>query len=129
MAIGSTLSWELAKLLGSDHPYLAPISVILCLQSTFHKTVQISIQRIIGTIIGIFFTVLIGSHMSVNGWSLGLLILIGCFITKWLHFKKVVLHQVALTILFVFVFEHQTKHYARDRMTDTVVGIIIASLI
>ncbi|MFE4898471.1 FUSC family protein [Peribacillus butanolivorans] len=129
MAIGSTLSWELSKLLGSDHPYLAPLSVILCLQSTIDTTVQRSIQRVIGTMIGISLIVLIARHMSINGWNLGLLILLGCYITQWLKFNKTVIHHVALTILFVFVLEHQTKHYAIDRMTDTLVGVIIAVLI
>lgn len=128
MAIGSALSWELSKLLGSAHPYLAPLTVILCLQSTMDKTVQRSIQRVIGTMIGISVIVLIARHMSINGWSLGLLILLGCFITQWLKFDKTVIHQVALTILFVFVLEHQTKHYAIDRMTDTLLGVVIAVL-
>lgn len=33
MGAASALSWEIAKLAGSNHTYLAPISVILCLQT------------------------------------------------------------------------------------------------
>jgi uncharacterized membrane protein YgaE (UPF0421/DUF939 family) len=126
MAVGSTLAWELSKGLGSAHPYLAPLSVILCLQSTFSKTFRLSLKRVIGTIIGISVTVLIASHISINGWKLGILILFGCYLTKWLNFDRVVLHQVALTILFVFAFEHKTSHYAIDRMRDTLVGVAVA---
>lgn len=129
LSIGSTLSWELAKLFGSDHPYLAPLSVILTLQSTMDKTVSLSIKRVMGTIIGIVVTVLIASHMTVNGWNLGLLILLGCFVAKYLKLDKKVLHQVALTILFVFVFEHQSNQYAFDRMRDTLVGVLVAGII
>lgn len=129
MSIGSTLSWEISKLLGSDHPYLAPLSVILSIQSTIDKTVSLSIKRVIGTIIGTSVTVLVASHMTMNGWSLGLLILLGCFIAKYLKFDKKVLHQVALTILFVFVFEHQSKHYAIDRIRDTLIGVLVAGII
>ncbi|MBS4198328.1 FUSC family protein [Bacillus sp. FJAT-49732] len=129
IAIGSTVSWEIAKLLGSDHPYLAPLSVILCLQATLNNSVNISIKRVIGTIIGILVTVLIASHVKRNGLNLGLLILIGCFITKCLKFDKIVTHHVAITILFVFVFEHQSKHYAVDRMRDTIIGVIVTVLI
>ncbi|MCO0601120.1 FUSC family protein [Peribacillus butanolivorans] len=117
------------KTIGFYHPYLAPLTVILCLQSTIDITVQRSIQRVIGTMIGISVIVLIARHMSINGWNLGLLILLGCYITQWLKFNKTVIHQVALTLLFVFVLEHQTKHYAIDRMIDTLVGVIIAVLI
>ncbi|MGG3890164.1 FUSC family protein [Metabacillus fastidiosus] len=129
LSIGSTLSWEIAKLLGSAHPYLAPLSVILSLQSTMDETVLLSLKRVIGTIIGILVTVLIASKMTISGWNLGLVILFGCFIAKYLKLDKIVLHQVALTILFVFAFEHQTKHYAIDRMRDTVIGVLIAVIL
>ncbi|WP_066307179.1 aromatic acid exporter family protein [Bacillus sp. FJAT-29814] len=129
LAIGSALSWELSKLFGSDHPYLAPLSVILTIQSTMDKTVSLSIKRVIGTVIGISVTVLIARYFSVTGWNLGLLILFGCYIAKYLKFDKKVLHQVALTILFVFVFEHKTKHYAIDRMRDTLIGVLVAESI
>ncbi|MFO1445999.1 FUSC family protein [Bacillus sp. Bva_UNVM-123] len=129
IAIGTALSWELAKLFGSEHPYLAPISVILCQQSTNSKTVKISIQRVTGTVIGIFITVLVASFIPVNGGTLGLIILFGCFITKFLKFDKVVVHQVALTILFVFALGHKEKHYAMDRMIDTLIGVAIVAII
>ena len=129
IAIGTAISWELAKLFGSEHPYLAPISVILCQQTTNSETVKISIQRVMGTIIGIFITVLIASHIAVNGGTLGLLVLLGCFITKWLKLDKVVIHQVALTILFVFALEHKEKHYAMDRMIDTLIGVVVIAII
>lgn len=129
IAIGSTLAWELAKFLGSEHPYLAPLSVILCLHSTLNKTVGLSIKRVFGTMIGIIVTVLISSHIKISGINLGLLILLGCFIAKWLKFDKIVIHQVAITLLFVFVLEHQEKNYAIDRMRDTLVGVVTAVLI
>lgn len=34
IALASGLSWELAKMLGSKHPYLAPLTVILSIQET-----------------------------------------------------------------------------------------------
>ncbi len=129
MTIGSILSWELAKLMGSYHPYLAPLSVILSLQSTEEKTISLSIKRLIGTIIGILVTVLIASNMKINGWNLGLLILLGCYVAKYLKLDRKVLHQVAITILFVFAFEHQSKHYALDRLRDTLIGVSVACII
>lgn len=126
MAIGSALAWEIAKLLGSKHPYLAPLSVILCQQTTFNQTVQLSLRRAVGTILGILLTVLIATHIQLNGWFLGLLLLLGSYCTKWLNLDMKVLHQVALTILFVFVFEEHSKSYALDRMRDTSIGVIVA---
>ncbi|MDR7237659.1 uncharacterized membrane protein YgaE (UPF0421/DUF939 family) [Neobacillus drentensis] len=45
MAIASAISWELAKLIGSDHPYLAPISVVLCLQTTIDQSIRYSFHH------------------------------------------------------------------------------------
>lgn len=129
LSIGSTLAWEISKFFGSSHPYLGPVSLILTIQSTMDKTISLSIKRVIGTMIGIGITVIITSYLKVTGWNLGLLILIGTYIAKYLKLDKKVLHQVALTILFVFAYEHQSKDYAMDRMRDTLVGVLTAGLI
>jgi uncharacterized membrane protein YgaE (UPF0421/DUF939 family) len=125
LSIGSTLSWELSKMLGSVHPYLAPLTVILTLQTTIDKTVSVSITRLIGTILGIIVTVLFASNITINGWRLGVLMFLGCFIAKFLKFDKKVINQVALTILLVFLFG-QSIHYPLDRIRDTLVGAIVA---
>ncbi|WP_396123275.1 aromatic acid exporter family protein [Bacillus subtilis] len=129
MAIASAVSWEVAKLVGSEHPYLAPLSVILCLQTTIDKSIRFSLHRIVGTAIGIILTAYLVSHLHMNGWILGLLMLGGTCIAKWLRLDETVLHQVALTILLVFTFERNSKDYAMDRIIDTMIGVIIAILV
>lgn len=129
MAIASALSWEIAKLAGSFHPYLAPISVVLCLQTTVNRSILFSYHRMVGTVIGISLTVLAAPYLDVNGWTLGLLILVGGFVTKWLKRDETALHQVALTVLLVFVFEHKAGSYPIDRFRDTLIGALIAVLI
>lgn len=129
MAIASALSWEISKLAGSEHPYLAPLSVILCLQITVNQSIRFSYHRMAGTIIGILVVVLTGEHLNINGWTLGGLILIGCFIAKWLKRDDTVLHQVALTVLLVFIMEHKSGEYPIDRFRDTLIGGIVAVLL
>ncbi|MEC2058537.1 FUSC family protein [Bacillus stercoris] len=129
MAIASAVSWEAAKLVGSKHPYLAPLSVILCLQTTIDKSIRFSFHRIVGTAIGVMLTAYLVSHLHMNGWILGLLMLGGTYIAKWLRLDETVLHQVALTILLVFTFERTSKDYVIDRIIDTIIGVIIAILI
>jgi uncharacterized membrane protein YgaE (UPF0421/DUF939 family) len=129
MALASALSWEIAKIAGSHHPYLAPISVILCLQTTVNKSIRFSYHRMVGTVIGISVTVLVARHLDVNGWTLGLLILVAGFITKWLKRDETALHQVALTVLLVFSFEYKAGSYPIDRFRDTLIGALIAVLI
>ncbi len=129
MAIASAVAWEAAKLVGSDHPYLAPLSVILCLRPTIDQSIRFSFHRIAGTAIGVMLTSYLVSHLPMNGWMLGLLLLGGTYIAKWLRIDVTVLHQVALTILLVFTFERNSKDYAFDRIIDTVIGVIIAILV
>ncbi|RLL41780.1 FUSC family protein [Oceanobacillus piezotolerans] len=129
MAIASAVSWEVAKLVGSDHPYLAPLSVILCLQTTLDQSIRFSFHRIVGTAIGVLLTAYLVSHLHMNGWILGLLLLGGTYIAKWLRLHETVLHQVALTILLVFTFERKSEDYALDRIIDTIIGVIIAILV
>jgi uncharacterized membrane protein YgaE (UPF0421/DUF939 family) len=129
MAIASALSWEIAKIAGSYHPYLAPISVILCLQTTVNKSIRFSYHRMVGTVIGISVTVLVARHLEVNGWTLGLLILVAGFITKWLKRDETALHQVALTVLLVFSFEYKAGSYPIDRFRDTLIGALVAVII
>lgn len=129
MGLASGIAWEVAKLVGSKHPYLAPLTVILSLQSTIDQSIRYSYHRIIGTVIGVSVTTAIASHLSVNGLTLGLLILGGTFIAKWLKLDETVLHQVALTILLVLSFEHKTGNYAVDRIRDTLIGAGVAVII
>ncbi len=129
MAIASAVSWVIAIWMGSAHPYLAPISVILCLQSTVKNSIRFSFHRIVGTIIGISVTVVIVPYLPVNGWTIGLLILLGSFIVKWLKRDESAIHQAALTILLVFVIGNKSGAYFHDRFRDTLIGALIAVLI
>ncbi|MGR3206701.1 FUSC family protein [Bacillus glycinifermentans] len=129
MAAASALSWEIAKAFGSNHPYLAPLSVILCLHGTVGKTVKFSLKRIAGTVIGVLLTAYIVSFVPHNGWVLGALLVLGLWISKWLKLDQVGLHQTAITILFVFSLGQQSNHYAFDRIIDTVIGVAVAILI
>ncbi|MCA1040127.1 FUSC family protein [Bacillus infantis] len=129
MAISSALSWEAAKWAGSDHPYLAPLTVILSLQPTISQSLQYTLQRILGTVLGIAFASYLAVRMPMNGWTLGILILGGTFIAKWLKFDGGVLRQAALTILLVFAFERHSHTYAWDRILDTIIGAVIAVLV
>lgn len=125
IAIASTLSWEIAKLAGSHHPYLAPITVILCLQSTINQSIMFSFHRITGTILGMLVTELFAPYLQVNGWTIGLLVFAGGIIAKWLKRNETTIHQAALTVLLIFEFEHKQGTYPIDRFRDTIIGAII----
>ncbi|MCM3737972.1 aromatic acid exporter family protein [Bacillus cytotoxicus] len=129
IALASGVSWEIAKMLGSKHPYLAPLTVILSMQETVQHSAVYAFYRIIGTIFGITVTVFIISYLEVNGWTIGLLLLGGMLLPVILRVHKTIIHQVALTILLVFVFVHKTNYYVSDRIRDTIIGALIAIIV
>lgn len=129
MVAGSAVSWELAILFGSKHPYLAPISLILCLQATIVKSIRFSFARIGGTIIGVGAVVLLASKLHANGWTIALIMLISLVFPLILGANSSTLHQIALSVLLVFVFEHKLHGYGVDRIRDTIVGVAVALLL
>jgi uncharacterized membrane protein YgaE (UPF0421/DUF939 family) len=129
IALASGISWELAKILGSKHPYLAPLTVILSMQETVQHSAMYAFYRIIGTVFGVAVTIFIVSHLEVNEWTIGLLLLGGMLLPVILRVHKTIIHQVALTILLVFVFVHKTSYYSSDRIRDTIIGALIAVIV
>lgn len=126
IAIGSAVAFQVSKLLGSSHSYLAPLSLILCLQPSLDQSVQFSIRRVIGTIIGVLMTTFIIQYVPLNSWMLGILLLVGTGVTMLFKLNAVILHQVALSILLVFALEKNAGDYGLDRIIDTFIGSIIA---
>ena len=126
MVIGSALSWELAILFGSKYPYLGPISLILCLQATLHKSIRLGIARIIGTIIGVLSVYILASSLHANGWSIAIVMLVSLLIPLLFRANGTTLHQIALSVVLVLEFEHKLHGYGFDRIRDSLIGVAVA---
>ncbi len=129
ISLASGVSWELAKMLGSKHPYLAPLTVILSIQETIQHSAVYAFYRITGTLFGIAVTIFFIKHLEVNGWTIGLLLTMGTVLPVVLRLHKTIIHQISLTILLVFVFVHKTNYYVSDRIRDTIIGALVAIII
>lgn len=129
MPLAAALSWEAAKWAGSNHPYLAPLTAILCIQITVSKSIQFAWQRVIGTIAGVLVTSYIAPYIGLNGWSIGLLLLLGSIIVWRMNLDHAVTIQVAISILLVLYFQSKMPSYPYDRIRDTVIGAVVAVLI
>ncbi|GAA4852047.1 hypothetical protein GCM10023310_33600 [Paenibacillus vulneris] len=127
--LAAALSWEIAEWAGSQHPYLAPLTVILSIQLTIDKSIQFAWQRIAGTIAGVLFTVWIAPIVGTSGWSIGLLLLVGALLVTWLKLDHAILVQVALSILLVMYFQSKMPSYPMDRVRDTIIGAVVALVI
>jgi uncharacterized membrane protein YgaE (UPF0421/DUF939 family) len=129
MAAGTFLAWELARLTGSRHPYLGPLSVILCLKPTADQSAHFALQRVGGTLLGILLMTWAAPHLPLNGWVLGLSLLLGTGIAKALKLSDAVIHEVALSLLLVFYFERHAPGYGFDRAKDTMIGAGVGALL
>jgi len=126
MAIASAVSWEIAKFFGSHHPYLAPSTVIVCLQTTINRSLLYSIHRVTGTVIGIIVSELLLPYLEVSVWTLGIIILAAGFIAKTLRLDESTIHQAALAVVLIFVVGHQSGDYPFDRFRNTLIGALTA---
>ncbi|WAH38730.1 FUSC family protein [Alicyclobacillus dauci] len=124
--LGSVIAWEAARLLGSKHPYLAPLTLILCIQTTIGQSLRFSLYRCVGTVIGVLLIGFFAKGIPVTAWALGIALFISTSLMKLLRMNDTIIHQVALSILFVLYFESHSAGYAWDRARDTLIGSLVA---
>nr|WP_260440163.1 FUSC family protein [Cohnella lubricantis] len=126
MALASGIAWELAKLAGSKHPFLAPVSVILCMQPSVQQTLQFSLYRVAGTVIGVILTVIASIWLPLASWSMALLIVFGCALSLAAERHPTLIREVALSVVLVLELQRQSESYAIDRIRDTFIGVGVA---
>ncbi|WP_206918143.1 FUSC family protein [Alicyclobacillus suci] len=123
--LGSVVVWEVARLTGSRHPYLAPLTFILCLQATVGQSVRYALYRSAGTVIGVFLIGAFAKWIPITAWALGIALLLTTVLMKCFRANAMLTHQVALSVLFVMYFEQHSSGYAWDRAKDTLIGAIV----
>lgn len=126
--IGASLAWELSKIAGSSHPFLAPLSVIICLHATLDESILHGYRRIIGTFLGAFTTGFIAPYIGSNAWSIGLVVLLGMGMAKLLALSNEVGNHAAISALLILAVENNGG-YTIDRVRDTTIGVLIAILV
>lgn len=125
--IGTSLAWELSKIAGSSHPFLAPLAVIICLHATLDESILHGYRRIIGTFLGAFTTGFIAPYIGSNAWSIGLVVLLGMGMAKLLALSNEVGNHAAISALLILAV--QNGGYTIDRVRDTTIGVLIAILV
>ncbi|EPZ52855.1 FUSC family protein [Alicyclobacillus acidoterrestris] len=123
--LGSVVVWEVARVTGSRHPYLAPLTFILCLQATVGQSVRYAVYRSAGTVIGVFLIGAFAKWIPITAWALGIALLLTTVLMKCFRANAMLTHQVALSVLFVMYFEQHSAGYAWDRAKDTLIGAVV----
>lgn len=129
MGIASAAAWQVAKLMGSKHPFLAPVSVILCMQPTLAKSLQYSYYRILGTVLGVGVTVLAARWLPHQAWTIGLVIVIAGLISLIFGRKEVLIRETALSVALVLDLQKKSGIYPFDRVRDTFIGVVVALIV
>jgi uncharacterized membrane protein YgaE (UPF0421/DUF939 family) len=129
ISLASMISWEIARQISSKHPFFAPLAAILCLQVTVEESIQRGYQRILGIISGVLLAELASHYLSVNGWSIGLLIFLSLTIAKLFKFEENIFSQVGVSALMVMTVGIGNNSYAFDRIIETIIGALTAIII
>lgn len=129
-AVAAGLSWDAAKLIGSKHPFFAPLAAILCLQVTVEDSVIQAIQRIIGIVTGVVLADLLVQSIGVHDWSIMLIVLLGLGLGTWFKMGDKAVSQIGVSALLVLTAGpvRGDLNYGTDRIVETVVGALIAIL-
>jgi len=128
-ALAATLSWIISTTLTtSQYPYFAPLAAMLTVQVTVAHSLKIAVQRLVGVILGVIISIFIGHWLSIGASSIFFITLISMAVTSALHTSQLVTSQVAISSLMVLALS-KGPGYATARVTETIIGSIIAILI
>ncbi|MGL6202194.1 MAG: FUSC family protein [Lachnospiraceae bacterium] len=127
-------------LFGKKEPFYAVIAAILCIQPSIHKSMDIGIYRIVGTVLGsilCFFVLWAGKIIPYYSEFMYLLvipvtILVFIYLLNILHLKDSVPVATITFIVMIFTLKPEingTLAHAIERTLDTIVGAVIGVLV
>lgn len=124
----AVVSYVVALRLSSEpNPLTAPLTALLVVQVTLYSTLTTSIRRVnsvvVGVLIAIGFSVLVG----LTWWSLGLLILASLVVGRLVRVDEFV-PEVAISAMLVLGVT-QVTDTAWDRVLETVIGAVVGLLV
>lgn len=125
LAVG--LAWELgARVPGVGSPYLAPLAALLTMQITIADSLSAATQRVLGIVVGVTIAIAISAFVGINGFTVGLLVLVAFATGAALRLGPQAVQQVAISaMLLVAVGAVSSVHYAVGRIVETVVGAAV----
>ncbi|CAI6053316.1 FUSC family protein [Cohnella sp. JJ-181] len=128
-ALACGLSWLLAvAATPNSYPYFAPIAAILTLQVTVADSIQKGLYRIVGIVVGIGISLLAGQWLSVNAWTVALVVLAGLAVSRALRLNAQIGAQIGVTALLVLAFGN-ANGYAAYRILETLLGSSVAVVV
>ncbi|MGO2542864.1 MAG: FUSC family protein, partial [Specibacter sp.] len=132
MAAAAVLAGWAAVGLGFDHPLWATMGAVAALQGmNYAVTVQRSIQRLVGNVVGAAVAVVLLS-MSLGFWPSVVFVITFQVLAELLVLKNYTLTTIAVTpmaLIMTGLGSHLGPDAAFSRVADTLIGVVIGTLV
>ena len=126
IAVAATLAYVMAESLRWEYPFYAVIAAIIVMGSTSGGTWSLSIQRIIGTVIGAIAGALFSIALGSTPWAMGLSIFSTIFLTSAWKLNEAAKLSSYVSVIVILNQSHHPWLYAWGRLLETLLGISAA---
>ena len=130
VALASVLGYAGALVAGSHYPYIATVSAVIVVQTYVADTVQMSLYRLSGTLIGCLLSIVALALTPALGAPLCLFLAV--FFCAFLISYTKQFRMAAITVAIVYlvcIHDGGDWTYAIERMVEIVVGVFAAVLV
>lgn len=128
ITLAASLSWVAVHSLYGDHYlYFAPLAAILITQGTVKASLEKGFYRLLGIVIGGTVSLIVGRFLDIGILSILLILLLGIGIATACRINIQAVSQVGVTSVLALTFYQD--HYILWRVTETLIGVLIALLI
>jgi uncharacterized membrane protein YccC len=129
IAVAVTVSWAVGYWISpSSFGIFAPLTTLLVVSTSPWSTVGLSLQRVLGTGIGVLAATLWVSWVGVTWWSVLIAMLVALLIASRLPLSLGGQFQIPTSVLFVFALGDVTWQQAGWRVIDVAIGGAIGIL-
>lgn len=123
----ATISYVVALQLSSEPaPLTAPLTALLVVQVTLYSTLTTGIRRVNSVVVGVIIAIAFSALVGLTWWSLGLIILASLVVGRFVRVDEFV-PEVAISAMLVLGVTQVTST-AWDRVLETLIGAIVGLL-
>lgn len=129
VGLASGLAFWVGLLIGHEHPFFAPMSVVIVLSTTGGERFRRSIELVVGVSVGVGLGDLIVASVGTGVWQIALGVMsavaVGIFIDK----GPLLANQAAFASVLVATILPPSTSGGFDRMTDALIGGIVGLVV
>ncbi|WP_418955285.1 FUSC family protein [Streptomyces tritici] len=123
----ATISYVVALGLSSEPvPLTAPLTALLVVQVTLYSTLTTSLRRVNSVVVGVLIAIAFSVLVGLTWWSLALVILASLVVGRFVRVEEFV-PEVAISAMLVLGVT-QVADTAWDRVLETVIGAVVGLL-